>query len=240
MTSKKHLENKFIIPTEENLMRLYYELSQIGAPCLGRRINWRLSFESKEELLGVAFEWLRYDPRLLSILILYLKEHYKNLNPYLLRLVLKNNKTPQTIGVVSEFLKKTHLDLELKFFLEYLTQGLGPRNNELFFFGLHSVGGEKEKETALKSLKEYSKWGFLGVEKPIVDLTTKETKGSYEPSYRKKILIQLLKREKKVTLSSYLGVLHNTISRQQALYDLKHFLKLKLVGKGRGSYWVFH
>lgn len=229
---------KGFILTPDELMRLYYELSQLGAPCVGAKKEWRFSPQTKEELLTLAFDCVRHDPRLLSVLILFLKDHYSELNPYLLRQALKKNETPQTVGVIGEFAKQLNLDKELFYLFEYLTKGFSRKNNELFFVGLHPIGSLKLQEVAAQSLKEYRKWGFLGIERPIIDLTTKKTIGSYGTSYRIHILKQLLKRNKKVTVSSYLEALHYTISRQQALYDLKHFFPLKLVGIGRGAFWV--
>ena len=84
----------------------------------------------------------------------------------------------------------------------------------------------------------YRKWGFLGIERPIIDLETKKTVGSYDVPYRRNLLKQLLSRNKKITLSIYLETLGHTISRQQALYDLKHFLPLQLKGKGHGAHWI--
>lgn len=232
-----HWENKLHIPTEQDLTRLYFELAEIGAPCVGTKTEWQFHTLSKEELLALAFEWIRYDPRLLSILIMYLKDHYSELNPYLLRKFIKKNASPQTVGVVGEFLKQTKDDQEIKFMFDYLCQGFLPRHDELFFIGLHPIGSKIIEKTVAKSLKEYRKWGFLGIEKPMIDLVTKKTIGSYETSYRKKVLKQLLDRNKKITLSTYLEAVNNSISRQQALYDLKHFFALKLMGKGRGAYW---
>ena len=230
-------ENKSHIPRDHDLMRLYFELATLGAPCVGAKKGWAFHLLKKEEVLVIAFEWVRYDPRLLSILIIYLKDHYSELNPYALRQLIIKNDSPQTVGVVGEFLKQINDDLELKFMVDYLAWGLLPRHNELFFIGLHPIGSKIIEKTATKSLKEYRKWGFLGIEKPIVDLTTKKTIGSYETSYRKIILKKLLERNKKTTLSTYLEALNRSISRQQALYDLKHFFQLKLIGKGRGAYW---
>jgi len=238
MTSKMLWENRSHIPTESDLMRLYFELAHLGAPCVGTKSAWQFKFFKKEELLALALEWVRYDPRLLSILIIYLKDHYSKFNPYILRQIIIKNDSPQTVGVIGEFIKQINQDSELKFFFDYLAQGFSQRNHELFFIGLHPIGSKKSEMTATKSLKEYNAWGFLGIEKPIIDLATKKTIGSYDASYRKRELKNLLNRNKKVTLSSYLELIHNSISRQQALYDLKHFFSLKLMGKGRGAYWT--
>ncbi len=229
---------KNFIPTDSDLMRLYYELAQIGGLCSGALKSWRFNLKTKEELLALACEWLRYDPRLLTILVLYFKNHYSEFNPFLLRQELHQNDTPQTMGIITEFIKQLDPQRELKYLLDYLTKGLIQKSNELFFIGLHPPGSTKLKATAIHSLKEYKKWGFLGIERPIVDLETKKTIGSYDAQYRASLLRQLLHQHKKITLSTYLEALNYTVSRQQALYDLKHFLPLKLMGKGRGAYWT--
>ena len=54
-------------PTQGDLERLYRELAELGAPSVGRATDWSYAPGSREELLGLAGEMLRYDPRLLSI-----------------------------------------------------------------------------------------------------------------------------------------------------------------------------
>lgn len=236
------------IPTDEDLMRLYWELSQIGASCVGEIKKWPYSFaskdshigwRSKEELILLACEMLRYDPRLLSILIIYFTDHWKELNPHHLRQHSLLMKTPQAIGVLKEFILENSSDLELKYFLDYLTRGLKPVSPQLFFIGLFSVGSLKHEEMAQKSLKQYLQWGFLGRERPIVNLSSKQTVGTYDFQTRKKIILNLLNSHQSLSLKDYLNALDHSISRQQALYDLKHTHKLKLIGHGRGAKWRF-
>ena len=229
------------IPTQEDLMRLYWELSQMGAPCIGEKKKWAYHLppprHSKEELVSLACEMVRYDPRLLSILIIYLIEHWQELNPLHLRKACFQIKTPQVVGVLKEFILEYSQGLELKYFLEYVVKGLRPVSPQLFFIGLFSIGSHKHELMAQRSLKQYLKWGFLGRERPLVNLVSKQAVGTYDFQTRKKIIFNILRAQKSFSLKEYLGALDHTISRQQALYDLKHFRNLKLTGHGRGAKW---
>ena len=118
-----------------------------------------------------------------------------------------------------------------------MTKGLKPVSPQLFFIGLFALGSSKHELMAQRSLKQYLKWGFLGRERPQVDLGSKKTIGSYGAATRKNIISGILHHQKVISLSDYLSALEHSISRQQALYDLKHFRGLKLVGHGRGAKW---
>lgn len=225
------------IPTPEDLMRLYWELSQIGAPSIGEKKKWPYIPHSKEELLVLSCEMVRYDPRLLSILIIYFVEHWKGINPFQLRQCCLQMKAPQVVGVLKEFILEYTQDLELKYFLDYLTKGLRPVSPQLFFIGLFAIGSSKHELMAQRSLKQYLRWGFLGRERPLVNLTSKQAVGTYDFQTRKKIILNMLHTQKTLSLTDYLNTIDHTISRQQALYDLKHCGNLKLVGHGRGAKW---
>lgn len=225
------------IPTQEDLMRLYWELSLIGAQSIGEKKKWPYAYHSKEELLILACEMMRYDPRLLSILIIYIIEYWKEFNLFKLRQHCLQMKTPQGVGVLKEFILEYEKDLELKYFLDYLTKGLKPVSPQLFFIGLFAIGSSKHELMAQRSLKQYLKWGFLGRERPLVNLTSKQAVGTYDLQTRKKIILNMLRTQKSFSLADYLKAIDHTISRQQALYDLKHCGNLKLVGHGRGAKW---
>lgn len=231
MTLLKH------IPSNSDLMRLYWELSQIGADSAGDKVSWRYSLKSREELILLSCEMLRYDPRLLSILIIYFLNHWKELNPILLREGLLSLKTPQVLGVLREFIFNYTHDEELKYFFDYITRGLKPVSPQLFFIGLFSIGSKRHEFMARKSLKQYQKWGFLGMERPVVNVMTKEAIGSYDFKTRQKIILDLLRSKQNFSIGDYLEALNFSVSRQQALYDLKHFKNIILKGHGRGAMW---
>ena len=226
------------IPTEQDLTRLYWELSRLGAPSVGKKNEWLYKPRSREELIVLACDMLRYDPRLLTILIIYFKNHWKDLNPIKLRAFLPKMKHPQVFGVIKEFLSEDVSDRELGFFFEYIVKGLKPVEPQLFFVGVFQIGSKKHPLTAQKSLRQYSKWGFLSMERPIVDLRTKKTVGAYSFQTRQKIILDLIMTGQEISLKEYLKAVNHTISRQQALYDLKHCGNIKLKGHGRGAKWI--
>ena len=225
------------IPSEQDFIRLYWELSQIGAPAVGDKREWAYAPKTKEALISLSFEMLRYDPRLLTILMIYFLNHWTELNPLILRSLILKIEFPQVVGVVKEFLTDYSSDMEIKYFFEYLSKGLKPVQPQLFFMGLYAVGSERQVRIAQKSLKQYSRWGFLGIERPQVNLSPKETVGSYDIETRSRMALQYLKQHQTMSLKEYLDVLDHCISRQQALYDLKRNKQFKLMGQGRGARW---
>ena len=241
MKSKSLKTNNFFlkrIPIEQDFMRLYWELSKLGAPSVGKEVPWPYKFSNKEDLIALACDILRYDPRLLTILIIYFKDHWQEFNPFSLRCCIPHMISPQVFGILKEFILEGETNPELRYFWEYLIKGLKPVNPQLFFIGLHEIGSSKNVFIAEKSLKPYLKWGFLGIERPTINLTTRKTVGTFHINTRKKILLDLVQAKKEVTLKDYLFALDYTISRQQALYDLKHCKELRLKGCGRGARWI--
>ena len=108
----------------------------------------------------------------------------------------------------------------------------------MFFLGIYSMGSEKQIQMVKRSLKEYVRWGYLGMERPQVEFGTKKTVGKYSFETRMKIIDDIIHHAKQITMRSYLQVLDFTISRQQALYDFKHHPHLKIKGRGRGAAWI--
>lgn len=226
------------IPIETDLMRLYWELSQIGAPSIGKNIKWPYQIKSKEQLIILACEMLRFDPRLLTILIVYFIQHWSDLNPVIFRQWYDGMKHPQVVGVLREFIIAHIKDSELKFFLDYLVKGLKSVEPQLFFTGLYQIGGMRDKLASQQSLREYRRWGFLGIERPIVKIESKKTIGTYDIQTRKNIIRNLIQKNGATSLKDYLDSIDHTISRQQALYDLKHCKEIRLKGRGRGAKWT--
>lgn len=220
---------------------LYYQLAKIGAPAIGAPKKWPYFPKTpitKEALIALSCAMVRYDPRLLGILVIYFKERWQELNPLHLRREISNIGTPQTLGVIGEFVKRELRDREATYFFDYLTRGFRPVPEQLFFLGTYPFASRYLHEAAKKSLKEYKKWGFLSSEKPVVDLKTKRQVGSFDSTTRLKVLHALLKKKSTITLGQYLNAIDHSVSRQQALSDLSSVPKLKSYGRGRAAYWA--
>ena len=228
------------IPTEDHLARLYFELGEIGAECVGDEKPWPYHPKSTEELLCLAADMSRHDPRLMTILVKFLNDHWSGVNPQALRNFYTEMKTPQTIAVLAEFvLCVCSDDDERRYFFEYLQRGFTPVATQFYFHHLYSPGGTLAKRAATKSLAEYKRWGFLATEAPVIDEAGRKSLGTLDAATRKNILYDLMKERKRITISEYLDVLDNKISRQQALLDLKGAKWARRAGRGRGAYWRF-
>jgi hypothetical protein len=225
-------------PTEAELERLYHELALIGAPSVGRKRPWRYRSRSREELLALAAEMLRYDARLLSILLQYLVATWSELNPVHLRVALRSMRWPQAMLVVLEFGKAASDDPEFRYFAEYVSAGFTRvEPAERFFMDAERPGSRIAQRALGRNLQPYARWGFVGNEKPIADVATKRTVGRYDAETRQRILSDLAASVDDFTLADYLAAVDHAISRQQALLDLRRSPNLSSSGRGRGARW---
>ncbi|MBX7148022.1 hypothetical protein K1X76_02965 [bacterium] len=225
-------------PNIQQLSRLYYELGKIGARAVGENKAWDETPQSLEALLALAADWSRYDARLFGILVDYCYDHWKNINPLLLRQNMQQMQTPQTLLVIFNFIYSSHPNTELEYYYNYLTKGYKPLSTQLYFMNLYGAGTPLMEKAATESLKEYLDWGFLAREKPILYGKNRETIGHWAINQRENILKRILKEKKTITLSEYLTALDHSLSRQQALIDLQNYTPIKSISKGRASYWT--
>lgn len=227
------------IPTEKNLARLYYELGRIGARSVGEKKKWDYRWKDPESLLALACDWSRFDPRLLEVLVEYGLNHWRQIRPQTLRANMRQMETPQTVGVVASFIQTARPeDKEAEAFWNYVTFDLKPVSPQFYFRDLYTPGSRLARRAALESLAEFRAWGFLARAMIVVDPATKRTVGTWNQEARFNMLRRLFSEQKQIQISDYLEELNHTLSRQQALLDLKS-LGAKQKEKGRGAYWVF-
>jgi hypothetical protein len=225
-------------PTQAELERLYHELATIGAPAVGRKRPWPYRLADKESLFALASEMLRFDPRLLSILLQLLLGRYRDFNPLRIRESMRQMRWPQALGVLLDFTKLATADAELQYLCNYLAAGW-PRIEpaERFFLDAERPASRVAVRKLGRNLKPYARWGFIGNERPIVDPVSKRAVGRYAADTRKRILRELSAGGSEFTLAEYLDAVDNAISRQQALKDLKGLHGLRGSGRGRGARW---
>lgn len=226
-------------PTDAEIERLYYELARVGATSVGRKSPWPYRPQTAEELLALSGDMLRFDARLLSILVQYLLAHFRPLNPQLLRERMRLMRSPQALLVALEFAKTASADPELRHFADYVQAGW-PRTDppERFFLDAERPGSRVALRKLGRNLAAYARWGFVGSERPIVDPRTKRTVGRYDAHTRRRILSELASSASAFTLADYLEAVDHAISRQQAHADLRAHPDLRTEGHGRGARWT--
>ena len=224
-------------PSVAHLSRLYYELGKCGAKTAGQKKPWPYKLKTPESLFVLGADWSRFDPRLLQILVEFGISHWPTLLPQAIRKETGQMKAPQTLGVITAFMKSAlPKDHEISLFCDYLTEGLRPVPTQYYFFNLFPPGSPSAEKTTKESLSEFKVWGFLGRDRVVIDSFTKKSAGSWDPISRINILKRLLRSRKEIQISDYLEELHHSISRQQAILDLKSIQALQN-GKGRGTFW---
>jgi hypothetical protein len=225
-------------PTEAELERLYFELAQVGANSVGAKRAWPYRPIDLEALLALAGEMLRYDPRLLSILLQFFLRHFARINPSRLRQQLRAMRWPQALLVMLEFAKSETGDAELRYLADYLAAGFARVDpSERFFLDTERPASRIALRRVGRNLAAYARWGFIGQERPIADPITKRAVGRYDARTRLQILNELIARRVDVTLADYLAAVDHAISRQQALADLRAHPQLRVEGRGRGARW---
>lgn len=227
------------VPTEHEIERLYHELAQIGATSVGQKRRWPYRPSTPEALIVLAAEMLRYDARLLSILVQWFLARWRTLHPTQLREAMRSMRTPQSLLVALEFCKLATADDELVHFVDYVGAGWSRVSpSERLFIDAERPASRVALRRVGRNLAPYQRWGFIGTEKPIVDPKTKRTVGRYDARTRRQILHDLVERSDGFTLSDYLEAVDHAISRQQALVDLRGHPGLRLNGHGRGARWA--
>lgn len=225
-------------PSEAELERLYFELAQVGATSVGAKRAWPYRPADLEALLALAGEMLRYDPRLLSILLQFVLLHFVHLHPLRLRQRMQAMRWPQALLVVFEFAKAETSDAELRYLVDYLAAGHSRvEPSERFFLDAERPASRVAQRRLGRNLAAYARWGFIGQERPVADPVTKRAVGRYDARTRLQILSELIERRGELTLADYLAAVDHAISRQQALADLRAHPRLHVAGHGRGARW---
>lgn len=225
-------------PTEAHLTRMYHELAKIGAACVGEKRPWPYHPANIEELITLAADISRHDPRLVTILVKFLSDKWSSLNPAQIRANYPSMDTPQTLAVLAQFiLDNRAIPLEERYFFEYLKRGLPAVPLQFYFHHIYSPGGALAERAMNSSLAEYKKWGFLACEAPVLDEGRRKTIGKLDVASRKNALLKLLTAKKEIRIADYIAACGGHISRQQALIDLKSSKIAKISGRGRGARW---
>lgn len=225
-------------PTQAELERLYHELARVGAPSVGRASAWPYHPEGFEGLLALAGEMLRYDARLLTVLLQLVLEKWREIDALALRRRMTEMRWPQALLVAFEFARAASTETELRYLVDHLAAGW-PRVDpaERFFLDAERPGSRMAMRGLGRNLRAYARWGFIGTERPIADVATKRAVGRYDARTRRRILDDLAARQDTFTLAEYLEAIDHAVSRQQARLDLAAHPNLTVSGRGRGARW---
>jgi hypothetical protein len=211
------------VPTDDDLARIYFELGERGASATGSRAEWPYAPASDEELVVLAAQMTRHDARLLGVLVELLLRRWRELSPVALRDSMKRTRFPQALAVAVEFARDAAGDPELTLWARHVCHGW-PRRvpPEHFFVDDVRPGTRLAERRRGRSLLPYSKWGFVGIERPTFDPHRKRAVGRYDSPTRRRILDALVTEAgpEGVTVGRYLDAVDRSISRQQARSDL--------------------
>jgi hypothetical protein len=224
------------VPHEQReVARLYHELAAVGGRVEGRRLPWRFGSPSAEEVVVLAAQAARYDPRLLWAVVELVARRYDGLNPLLLRRAARRARWPATLAVALDFARRANPSEELEAYARFVTGGIVPARGERFFLGSRAFGGAQARRDAEESLSEYKRWGYLGREEPFAKELGTLAHGTLGRPERLNLLRRLADRQGSITLADYVAALRGRASARQASRDLRDAAFLVKEGHTRGA-----
>jgi len=223
---------------EGELARLYHELAAIGARVEGRRRPWRFGRPSREELVVLAAQAARREPRLLWAVVELLARSYERLDALALRRAALRARWPAAVAVALEFARRAVRSDELDDWVRFVTAPLPRAAGERFFLGTRAFSGAQARRDAEESLAEYKRWGYLAREEPFAKELGSAARGTLGPAERMNLLRRIAERAGSVTLAEYVAALKGRASPRQAQRDLAAASFLERRGRTRGARWV--
>lgn len=215
--------------------RLYAELEAVGARVEGRRVSWRFGKPSPEEVVVLAAQASRQEPRLLWALVELLARHYDHFDPLKLRRALAGARWPAALGVAFEFARLVAGSAELDDVASFVLAGVRPARGERYFLGTRAFAGTLARRDAEESLAEYMRWGYVSREEPIAKELGSAAHGTLARPQRMNMLQRLGERSEEFTLGDYVEALRGRASRRQATRDLATAPFLVRTGTTRGA-----
>ena len=217
------------------LPRLYDELAAVGARVEGRRVPWRYGNPSPEELVVLAAQAARQEPRVLWALVEVLARHYDRFDPLKVRRALARARWPATLGVAFEFARLVARSVELDDVASFVMRPVRPVRGERFFMGTRAFAGALARRDAEESLAQYLRWGYMSREEPIAKELASSAHGTLARPQRMNLLRRLAERAEGFTVGDYLEALHGRASRRQATRDLATASFLARTGTTRAA-----
>jgi hypothetical protein len=225
-----------VVPAgEAEVARLYHELGRLGGRAEGRQAPWRFEGAEPEEVVVLAAQAARREPRLLWVVVELLTAGYQRLNPLLLRRAVRRCRWPGAVGVALEFARLASRTEELDAVAAFVLQGVAPASGERFFLGTRAFAGPLARRDAEESLAEYRRWGYFSREVPLAKELGAASRGTLGPAERRNLLRRLAGRADGVTLADYLAALGGRASPRQASRDLAGAAFLARTGRTRAA-----
>jgi len=220
---------------EAELARLYHELAAIGGRVEGRRVPWRFGAPSREEVVVLAVQAARHDPRLLWAVVELLARRYAELDALALRRAAARARWPATLAVALDFARRAAPSQELDDYARFVTERLPPARGERFFLGTRPFAGAAATRDAEEALTEYKRWGYLGREEPFSKELGGAPRGTMGRAERLNLLRRLASRRGIITHAEYAAALRGRVSARQASRDLQAAGFLRREGRTRGA-----
>lgn len=213
------------IPPQKNLVSTYNQFQMKTASL---------------DLFLQSYQWCRFDPRFGEILIHFINENWRNLNPLVLSTEIANDQWPQVFGVLCSHVSLIINKKYRKAFSAWVDCCLCEVANlnkdwSTFFIGIYSFGGNLQKKEVFEGIKLYSKWGYWG-KTPMIEISKASV--NLKPTIlsakiRRQKLAELFSIKKRIRVSDYRSYLEFQVSIRIAQLDLKKWARQ--LGKTRDA-----
>ncbi len=149
--------------------------------------------------------------------------------------MLKKLREIPASAVIGEFILDSTAPEFNKDLFRFLMTGAMPVPTQLFYRNLYPIGSRSMEETIAKPLWPFKKWGFLASDPPLLKERIEKFPYLFDSSSRKRILETIAKNQNGFRLADYLKAIHHSVSRQQALKDIRSLSGIRKKGRGKGS-----
>lgn len=190
-------------------------------------------------------EMTRFDPRVGEMLILFIRDHFRSMNPISLNHLIQTTRQPATLGVLLEHVsllitvskERTQFSLWKQLALAHIEKA----PYQSFFIGLSPFSPKQQLKAASLPLSIYSKWGFYAQDLMINKARQwldQHPRTLIDADQRKEVLNQLIVEQERIRAEDYIHALKGMVSRRQAEMDLSRHPKLIKKGQTRNAFWV--
>ncbi len=199
----------------------------------------KLQSQSKVDLSDVVLysQWARLDPRLAEVLVAYLIKHWQELPMGALIEGLGAQPWPRAMNVFLRFVMLAIPRVQSTT-LKHLVRAIDSRfpidSYQLFFIPLQNPNPVVQRQEINWRIAPYLRSGFIGSQSLLSRSQSPSNRTVLKKIDRKKILMELLARQKTVNVHEYLHACRNLMSPRQAQRDLAELTGVRAKGFTRG------
>lgn len=208
-------------------------------------LSWKAPADVTAERLVRWAHWARLDARLAELLVRFLTESFREINPFSLWEKNRISPEPQALAALIEFAvhraRRTRAPdaaKDLRAWGRLVTKNTPAVSPRMFFIREGSPNPERDRRQIEASLRPYLRWGYFGDESLAGDAGSPLKKSDTTmmgKAERGKILNRLLATEDSIRVEDYIRACQGRVHRRTAQRDLSECKKARGRGFTRGK-----